>query len=145
MSGDHQLIRDLLAGRVVRDRRGSLQLQYLKEGSTEEKEARHALARMLRSSRPLDLGVRCLIAVMIDPDCDEADRRIRFKHKRRGQRSNALAEKEVAEFIWSQRQAGRQVKVAVDDARKKFGLEQSRVKAIWGLWGPILKRLKRES
>jgi len=145
MSGDHQLIRDLLGGRVVRTPRGSLQLQYLKEGSAEEKEARHALARMLRSSRPIDLGVRYLIAAMIDPDCDEADRRIRFEHKRKGQRSNALAEKEVAEFIRSLRQSGKQMKLAVDNARQEFGLKQSRVKAIWGLWGPILKRLKRES
>jgi hypothetical protein len=143
MSGDHQLIRDLLGGRVVRDRRGSLQLQYLKEGSTEEKEARHALARMLRGSRPLDPGLRYLIAAMIDPD--EVGRRIRFGNRRKGRPSNALAEKEVAEFIWSQRRAGIQMKVAVDDARKKFGLKESRINAIWGLWEPILKRLKRET
>jgi hypothetical protein len=78
---------------------------------------------------------------MIDPDCDEASRRIRFEHRRKGQPSNALADKEVAEFIWSQRQAGKQMKVAVDNARLKFGLKHSRVKAIWGLWQPILKRL----
>jgi hypothetical protein len=142
MIPDEQRIIGLLCGRTTRDERGLLHT-YLKDGSDEEKEARRALARLLRTSRPLDLGVRYIIADLIDPDFDEMNRRIRFENRRKGKPSDAAAEKQVAEFIWSQRQTGVTMKRTVIDATAKFGLNRSRVLAIWKIWRPILQRLKR--
>jgi hypothetical protein len=145
MSNDNdakRLIIELLCGRVGRDSRGLLRVDYL-EGD-EELEARRALARMLKTSLPLDFGLRFLIADLIDPDSDDVSRRIRFEHRRKGKPSNAAAEKEIAEFIWSQRRAGaRMMKSAVPAAMQKFGLKQKQILAIWKIWRPILQRLKR--
>lgn len=144
LTHDQQLIIHLLCGRTVRNKRQVPRTVYLKEGSPEELEARRALARELRKSTPLDLGLRFLIADLVDPD-DEAGRRIRFGHRRRGTPSNALAEKEIAEFIWSQVRSGVKTEAAAVQAIKKFGLERTRIFEIWSHWQPILKRLHRQA
>jgi hypothetical protein len=98
---------------------------------------------MLRTSLPLDLGVRFLLADMIDPDRKEISRRIRFGHRRKGKQSNAMAEKEIAEFIWSQVRSGVKTEAAAFQAAKGFGLERTRIFEIWSHWQPILERLNR--
>jgi hypothetical protein len=146
MNRDPKRIVELLGGRTVPGKRGLPQRTYLKDGSDEEKEARRALARELRSSAPLNLGLRFILADLIDPDRDEINRRIRFENRRKGKPStNALAEKTIAEFIWSQVQAGVKAESAINSAKQKFGLGRSRIFKIWSHWQPILKRLKRRS
>jgi hypothetical protein len=140
---DQERIVNLLSGRVVRNKRGLPQVVYLKEGSAEELEARRALARVLRTSKPLDLGLRFCIADLIDPDNDGDGRRIRFEQSRKGKPSNALAEREVAKSIWLQVQAGVKTESAIKSATQEFGLQRSRILEIWGHWKPILRRLNR--
>ena len=117
---DQQLINLLLCGRIARKPH---QEPYLKDGSTEELEARRALARLLRTSLPLDLGVRFVLADLIDPDQDVVNRRIRFVYRRKGKRSNALLEKEIATHILARVQAGIKRELAIEDAIKKFNLK----------------------
>jgi hypothetical protein len=144
LTHDQQLVIHLLCGRIVRSKGQVPRTVYLKDGSPEEREARQALARMLRTTLPLDLGVRFLLADMTDPDREEASRRIRFENRRKGKPSNAAAEKEVAEFIWSKIQAGEKTESAIKSVMEEFGLRRSRALEIWSHWQPILKRLKRE-
>jgi hypothetical protein len=144
MTEDQKRIIELLCGRTVQDKHGLPQQVYLKEGSTEELEARRALARELRTSIPLNLSLRFAIAELIDPDCDEVERRIRFDRRREGRpSSNALAEKQIAEFIFARVQAGVKTESVIASAVKKFGLVRSRIFEIWRIWKPILKRAKR--
>lgn len=143
MTRDQQRIVHLLCGRTVQDKHGLPRQSYLRNGSTDEKEARRALARVLRTTVPLEVGLRFIIAELIDPDCDEIDRRIRFEYRRKGKPSNAYAERLIAEFIWARVQTGEKAESAVAHAMGKFGLGRSRVMKIWGHWQPILKRLKR--
>jgi hypothetical protein len=145
MTKDQKKIIELLSGRTVQDQRDLPQQVYLEEGGAEELEARRALARELRTSIPLNLGLRFLLANLIDPDCgDEVERRIRFEHRREGQpSSDARAEKKIAEFIWSRVQGGAQMKAAIPDATRKFKLGRTRIREIWRHWEPILKRAKR--
>jgi hypothetical protein len=144
MTSAAKRIIELLCGHVTRDGRGLIRVDYFKEGSPDDLEARRTLARMFRSTVPLDLGLRGIVADLFDPDRDEVDRIIRFERRRRGKPSiPAIAEKEIAEFIWSQRQAGEKIATAVSRATKQFGLKRSRVQAIWSQWQPILRRLKR--
>ena len=139
MTKDQKQIIDLLCGRTVQDKHGLPRQRYLGNGSPDEKKACKALARELRTSRPLDLGIRFILADLIDPDRVEIDRRIRFENRRRGRQSNAQAEKQIAEAIWSMVQAGTKTESAVAHAMKTFGLGRSRVMEIWGLWKPILQ------
>ncbi|WFU37600.1 hypothetical protein QA640_24340 [Bradyrhizobium sp. CB82] len=142
MTKDQERIIELICGRAAQDRHGLPTRIYLKEGSPEYLEARRALARMLRSSTPLDLGLRCILADLIDPDRDEVERTIGFKNRREGKRSNAEAEKMVAEFIAARLQKGDQVKRAMSMAGERFGIKRSRLHEIWHEWSPILERLK---
>lgn len=136
---DAKLIVDLLCGQSVQDKHGLPRRVYLKDGSPEELKARRALARYLRTSRPIDFGVRWTLAAMVDPDCEEEARRICFKQRREGQPSrSAAAEKTIAEFI---RTCPGSKPIA--QAVAKFGLSRTSVEAIWRHWQPILKRLHR--
>jgi hypothetical protein len=143
LTEDQKRILDLVFGRTVHDERGLPHKIYLVEGSPEALEARRALARELRTSLPLDLGLRSAIADMIDPDCDAAERQIQFEHRREGRPSNdVLAEMQIAEFIWSRVQGGDKTESAIQSAMEKFKLVRSRIFEIWRHWKPILKRRK---
>lgn len=129
---DDKLIVHLLGGRVTWDKRGLPQHHYLQDGSAEELRARRALARYLRTSRTIDFGLRCLLADMIDPACEEAERRICFKHRREGQPAkSALAQKTIAEFI---RTCPGPKPIA--QAVAKFELSRTSVETIWRAANP---------
>lgn len=141
LTNDQERIIELICGRETKDKRGLPTRVYLKEGSPEELEARRALARMLRSTRPLDLGLRYVLADMIDPDRDEAERTMRFKNRRAGRPSNPEAEKMVADFVEAAlSEANGKLESAVAEAMKEFGLERSRVFDILRNRKPKLKR-----
>jgi hypothetical protein len=107
-----------------------------------EKDARRALAQELRSLKPLDLGLRCFLADLIDPDRNEINLQIRFVRRRKGKPSNPATDKRIAQFIAGiAKDDG--VESAVTQAKQEFGLSRSRLMAIWGEWRPILKRLER--
>jgi hypothetical protein len=130
-AADIELIRDLLCGRSVeRDAR------YL--------DAKRALARMLRSSKPLDLTVRFALAELLDPDCDSQQRQLRFSFKRKGGVSDAWAEQRAAQLIQARKREGVKMEAIIWEAWEKFGLKRARVFEIWRTWQPILKRLERK-
>jgi hypothetical protein len=137
----------LLLGREEQDKRGLPTRVYLKEGSEEELEARRALACEFRSSEPLDRGLRNVLADLLDPDCDDfVDRKMTFKHRREGKRSNELAEKKVAEYILSKYHESAnddgegQLESAIAAAAEKFGLKRACLFKIWEVWQPIVTR-----
>jgi hypothetical protein len=141
MTRDEERTIALICGREAKDKHGLPTRIYLKEGSPEELEARQALARMLRSSRPLDLGLRCILADMIDPECDAAERTIRIKNRCEGKRTNPLAEKTVAEYMVAMLHEGDgKLEYAIAKATEKFGLKRTRLLKIWQVWKPILLR-----
>jgi hypothetical protein len=143
MTEDQEQILNLICGREATDQHGLPTRIYFEAGSREELEARRALARMLRSSRPLDLGLRFILADMIDPDRDEVERTILFKYRREGKRSNPVAEKTVAEYVAAQLEDSGKLESAIAKAMEKFDLKRTRVLDIWRVWKPILQRLKR--
>jgi hypothetical protein len=139
---DQGLVRWLLNGISVR-KHGRVTREVYPEAGSEEKTARRALARILRTSKPLDLGLRLCIADLVDPDRNEIEREIRFAYRRKGgRRASAVGENEIAEFIRAQLQAGTKLKAAVSNATEHFGFGKSRSRAmdIWRHWQPILKR-----
>jgi hypothetical protein len=133
---------DLLCGPSVRDEHGLTRQSYLRDGSPEELAARRALARLLRTSSPLDLGLRFVLADLIDPDCDAVERKIRFERRRKGKPSSAHTEKTISEFIWALVEDGVKREAAFHSAMDRFGLKRSRILKIWSDWQPILKRVK---
>jgi hypothetical protein len=90
MSSDETLIRVLLHGFVALDKNGLPRQEYLKPGGEEERTARAALARHLRSDAQLSREQRDQLAKLLDVD-PENDRRIVFQYRRRGRRPQHMA------------------------------------------------------
>ena len=113
---DQQLIISLLCGRIARK---THQEAYLKEGSTEELEARRALARLLRTSLPLGLGVRFVLANLIDTDQDVVNRRFDLKTAARADHRTRLPKKK------SQSISGREYRAAKNENQPSRVLSKS--------------------
>jgi hypothetical protein len=141
---DQELVIGLLCGNSELDKRGLPDCRYPVDGSEEELAARRALARMLRSSRPIHPGVLSALADLIDPDRDEINRQIRFVNRRKGKPSKAAVEKKIAEFIRLEEAKLGKTEAAIASAEKEFGLKRARLFKIWGEWKPVLEGLKRQ-
>lgn len=139
MTSDQERIADLLLGRVERDKRGRRQRRYLKKDGAEEKEARRALAKVLRTAETLDWGFRDLLAELINPRRD-TPRRIVFENHGAGNKSKTDIDRQVAELLWLKGRTRGQMEAAITEAKKEFGLVRSRIMAIWRVWKPILER-----
>ena len=143
MTGDQKSIVELLCGRAIKDKRGLSRQSYLKEDGAKEKEARRALARRLRTARPLDLGMRHLLADLLDPDCDAAERQIRFGHRRRGRRRVRWQKCKLLNLLGRGSRPATKKKRPVQAAVEKFRLVRSRIFEIRRSWKPILERRQR--
>jgi hypothetical protein len=111
----------------------------LKEGSAEELEARRIIARLLRSSRPLNLGFRSMLADLIDPDDDVAEHRFVLK-QRPGNRKRSADHCRIAVYVWRRVAEGAQIKAAAIDAMGHFRVKRSTVMAAWSKWKPHIER-----
>jgi hypothetical protein len=121
----------------------------LKEGSVEDLAARRALAEVLRHEK-LDMGIRLLLANLIDPDSRD-DIGLWLVFKRPQGRTKTIDRRKVAAIIWKQVKAGIKKEAAVADAMKKCGVK-SRDKALaaykewkphFEKWAPKLKDLTK--
>ena len=121
MTSDQERIADLLLGRVERDKRGRRQRRYLKKDGAEEKEARRALAKVLRTAETLDWGFRDLLAELINPRRD-TPRRIVFENHGAGNKSKTDIDRQVAELLWLKGRTRGQMEAAITEAKKEFGL-----------------------
>ena len=139
MTKDQELIIALLCGRKTNDKHGLPKITYLKENDDEELEVRRALADHLRYAHPLDLGLRFIIADLIDPDCDAERRKIRFERRNKGRPTrDAITEEAIARFIASQKRK------PIKMARHKFGVSRSDASEIRKRWQQIFRRLHRK-
>jgi len=108
-----------------------------RKGSARDLQARRTLARMLRSSKPLDPGVRFILAEAIDPDGEDD---VRLFLKRKPGRRRRVNERHVAAFIYQRTKDGVSVESAVKEAEGKFAVKSSTVYSAWSKWRPHIKR-----
>jgi hypothetical protein len=143
VSQDILLAYGLLDGSLDFDRRGLPREQYLKEGSVEEKEAREAISRLLRSPSPLDRQVREMLAALFDPRPNTSPwgkRRIVFRFRSSGNRQSSVRNSHIVSVIWDAVRAGAGVNKAVDSAIDKTGLSRERLMELWKRYRPILEK-----
>jgi hypothetical protein len=139
---DLQLARMLLGGYLESSARGKLRSVYLKEGSSREQDARRAISRLLRSDAPLDRQLRTVLAHLFDPDPPAWEQRtIRLKARGRGRPIDHVTLTQIAEYIWNERQNGKRVTDAINDAAEQFALSEETIKEIWSRYRPLLKRI----
>jgi hypothetical protein len=109
----------------------------LREGSARDLQARRTLARMLRSSKPLDPGVRFILADAVDPDGESGERLVLKRKPGRRQRVN---ERHVAAYVYQRKKAGVKAESAVKEAMTKFNVGRSTVTGALSKWRPHFER-----
>src|SRR5262249_20857201 len=95
------------------------------------------LARMLRSSKPLDPGVRFILAEAIDPDGEDD---VRLFLKRKPGRRRRVNERHVAAFIYQRTKAGVKLESAVKNAMTEFNVSRSTALGAWSEWRPHIEQ-----
>jgi hypothetical protein len=109
----------------------------LKEGSARDLRARRTLAQMLRYAKPLDLGLRWVLADAFDPD-GEGDLRLSLKRKR-GRRKQ-INDRHVAAYVYQQTKAGEKFESAVEGAMAAFKVSRGGVTGAFSIWRPHFDR-----
>jgi hypothetical protein len=109
-----------------------------KEDSAEDLEARRVLGKALCHG-PLDLGVRLMLADLIDPDRSE-DMGVRLVFKRAPGRARTMDRRKVAAIIWNQTKAGIKKESAVASAMEKCNVSRSKALAAYNEWKPFFER-----
>lgn len=134
----------LLGGSMRYNKRGLPFNYYLKDGDSEELEARMAIAMLLRSRR-VNGQLLDMLASLFDPRprvfpdgkahpdfLHIAERRIVFRHRARGNRNNNLANSVIAQKIWDRIRAGTGIGDAIQATADEFKLSHEQAEDVWG-------------
>jgi hypothetical protein len=129
---DEDLAFELVAGRLVRDPNGRvLATEYLKSGSNRERDARAAMARVLRNpDRELSIALRFRLAALFDADHHHYEtREFVIKNRKRGARPND--DMSIADDIAREVMAGEQVEAAVQLEAERYGVTHAAAYRAW--------------
>jgi hypothetical protein len=152
---DLTLAHYLLHGFMEEDRRGVPHWKFFDREGIDEKEARRALARLLRSDQPIQHELRVMLARLVDPDdyqwapgnalaaaragameayCADdlaQHQKIKLGFRGREQRwplgKKSFLEREVAQRV----KGGATVEGAIGEVAEKFGVSEGIVKKYW--------------
>ena len=136
-----------LGGFHEKDKRGIPRQRFYSEASAEASFCRAALARVLRSERPLDRQLREMLATMFEPNPEIgslwSERKLCVR--RRKKPKDHMANTHMAWFVWERVRAGTNVERAIDQAMDQFNVSRERMYDLWKayksqfamIWGPI--------
>lgn len=106
----------------------------------DEDQARRFLADQLRTTRPLDLGLRFALGDLFDPDLAKEQGLCLTIKRGRGNRTNTLDLTTIAQHVWQATQNGEMQKYAIADAAKKFHCHRKTVRTAWKRHRPIFEQ-----
>jgi hypothetical protein len=110
----------------------------LKDGTPEELEARRTFAEILRSTLPLDMSLRVMLAARIDPDSRDSFEWLAF-HRAPG-RMTRHDLRRIAATVWHHHVvAGDSWESAVAQAEKEHRVSRATVTAAWHKWSPVFR------
>lgn len=134
---DVQLARVYLAGFIQTDKRGLPKTARYKTGSREEIECREAMARVLRTDRPLNRQLCEMLADMFDASENPRspwpglELRIARRKSHRPRDNHRISA--ISYFVWERVKRGDGTEQAVAEAMQKFDLSRERVYQTWKL------------
>jgi hypothetical protein len=102
-----------------------------KENSTDDMEARRALAKLLRHG-PLTLSLRKKLANLIDPNMRDAE--IHWLVFKRARRANSVSHWQVAAVVWHRVKAGDRRKAAYQYAVETLGVSFNTAEKAFAHW-----------
>jgi hypothetical protein len=130
---DEQLSCVLLGGFIKDDKRGLPRVHYL--SGKDESEARKAIAKLLRSEKPLSRQLRDMLASAFDPTFEPNlldGRQIYFRFAAVGRRRDHAANTAIAYHIYKAVKEGATVEVAVGKAIDQFEITREFAMRVWG-------------
>lgn len=139
MNDEDGLILALLCG-FYEKKRGLIRERFLK--GDEERRARTAFAKLLRSTRPLSREFRLILAALFDTEPDThpgVARQLAFVFRKRGQPPDFAANTQIAEYVRERVYSGKRVTQAIDDTVANFDRDESTVRKLWNRYKPIFK------
>jgi hypothetical protein len=105
---------------------GLFRREYPIKGTEDERLAREALMRVLRSAEPLSRTLRSRLAELFDPQSAIAERQLVFTRRRKGRPPESRANKQVAHYVSRmEKVGGKEAAIAV--AQEQFGLSRKEV------------------
>jgi hypothetical protein len=105
---------------------GLFRREYPIEGTEDERLAREALVRVLRSPEPLSRTLRSRLAELFDPQSAIAERQLVFTRRRKGRPPESRANKQVSNYVSRMEKAGGK-EAAVAAAQEQFSLSRKEV------------------
>jgi hypothetical protein len=139
---DEQLSCVLLGGFIKSDKRRS-RVHYL--SGRDESEARKAIAKLLRSGKPLSGQLRDMLASAFDPTSQPNllnGRQIYFRFARRGKQPDHVANTAIAYHIYEAVKEGATVEVAVGKAIDQFEITREFAMRVWGRYRKHLEAIE---
>jgi hypothetical protein len=135
-----------LGGFIETDGQGIPRKRYYAEKSSEGQFCRAALARVLRSNRPLDQQLRDMLAAMFDPSPEAGSvrsERVLLTYFRKKPKDH-IADTHKALFVWERLKAGT-VNAAVEEAAAHFEDEREYIYRLWKVYKPKFERYTGQS
>jgi hypothetical protein len=131
MTDDEHLAEEFLGGQI-RDNGEHWSHQYLEPGSDQEREARQALVRLLRSGLPLSSVIRWRLAALFDPAHTAEAREIEVKPRRGGIQRKPVRDVEIARDVAAEvsEMPGR-FEAAVAAAMQRYRVSRATVLRAW--------------
>ena len=106
-----------------------------------EDQARRLLVKLLRATRPLDLGVRMALGDLFDPDLkQEQGCYLTIKRVRGNPKIKGVDYWGVAAHIWRAIREGAKPHKAVGGAAQKFSCHKKSAQKAWRLYGPLFDK-----
>lgn len=148
---DEDLASEFLHGLWLGGPRGQRRHVYLDFDSDREREARAALARLVRNyDQELGHAIRTRLAALIDPETIGEPRELVIRYRSvelraGGKQPQYVRDVEIAFDIAAEVNEGGKVEAAIAEASKRFGVSLSTAKRAWSKYGKtwrIPKKLK---
>jgi hypothetical protein len=109
-------------------------MEYLK--GQKEKEARQAIARLLRNKRPLNSQLRWHLADLFDPSGWQP-RKLKFGNVRGGRTPDRAANVHLFSLVYDEVRGGKGVTQAIQNVAKQFSLSDEIVTRVWSKYSRL--------
>lgn len=132
LNPERLLVMTYLTGLSASTSTGIHRTIYLK--GENEALGRELLASLLRSKAAIPREIRRALADLIEPTGEgstASEREFDWKYRKKGKRRRPIWDFQVCEEIAKHLNAGKQQKVAIDEAMRKFGIKRSEALRLW--------------
>ena len=136
-----------LGGYLTFDKRGIPRHRYYPERSDDSNYCRAALARVLRSDRPVDRQLRDMLADLFEPieplKSPWGSRKLTAGFRNPVRPRDHDANSHMAWFIWQRAVAnGGKVETAIKEAMTKFEFSRERMYELWMAYSPLFEAIE---